>query len=188
MFEDKDIKIAGDKPSLNISKVDYPQSSEEFQIDRANGNIEKAKRLGTEIAEIFVKQCKKNDNLIDANEDSSSLSSQRILLLSFAATVGFECFCPGSVTANIAQNNFYDKLQQLDAGIYADSCDPGALSFYFLAFRSGNDNERRIGQTFAMVCGHDGDPIYQELGEALYCWFISQVEEKANKLKFEYRS
>jgi len=41
--------------------------------------------------------------------------------------------------------------------------------------------ERRIGQTFAMLCSHDGDPIYQELGEALYCWFLSVVRDAAEE-------
>ena len=45
------------------------------------------------------------------------------------------------------------------------------------------DIERRMGQTFAMLCSHDGDPIYQELGEALYCWFSSVVKTEAEKLK-----
>ena len=55
------------------------------------------------------------------------------------------------------------------------------FSFYYLAFRRGNDVERRIGQTFAMLCSHDGDPIYQELGEALYCWFLSEVKASAKE-------
>ena len=61
--------------------------------------------------------------------------------------------------------------------------DNGAFSFYYLAYRRGSEVERRIGQTFAMLCSHDGDPIYQELGEALYCWFLSVVKEEAENLK-----
>jgi hypothetical protein len=34
-----------------------------------------------------------------------------------------------------------------------------------------------------MLCSHDGDPIYQELGEALYCWFYSVVERTVKELK-----
>lgn len=184
MFDDNDIKIAGDKPSLSISGNNFPQSSEEFQINRANGNIDKAKQLGEEIAKALVKASEKENNFIDDSDEITSLSAHRIVLLAFAATVGFEISCPGRVTANTAQNVFYDKLQQLDPVIYAHSCDSGALSFYFLAHRSGTESERRVGQTFAMICGHDGDPIYQELGEALYCWFLGEVEETANKLKF----
>ena len=43
--------------------------------------------------------------------------------------------------------------------------------------------ERRIGQTFAMLCSHDGDPIFQELGEALYCWFTAEIRKIAQELK-----
>ena len=33
-----------------------------------------------------------------------------------------------------------------------------------------------------MLCSHDGDPVYQELGEALYCWFLSAVRKTATEL------
>ncbi len=187
LLDDNDMKIAGEKPSLSIKKESYPQSSEEFQNDRANGNIQKAKDLGEEVAKALISACKKEMQIIDDGDAESSLAAQRVLLLSFAATVAFERSCPGQVTANTAQNTFFDKLQQLDADIYEHSCDTGAFSFYFLAYRSGGDTERRIGQTFAMICGHDGDPIYQELGEALYCWFLGLVEDKAKKYEFKNR-
>ncbi len=187
MFDDRDIKIAGDKPSLSVENNSFPQTSEEFQINRANGNLQRAKVLGEEMAKALVLACQEESNMIDGGDESTSLSSHRILLLSFAATVGFERSCPDTVTANTAQNVFYDVLSELDENIYTHSCDSGAFSFYFLAYKSGNESERRVGQTFAMICGHDGDPIYQELGEALYCWFLGQVEDKANALEFVRR-
>ena len=67
--------------------------------------------------------------------------------------------------------------------MWQTATDNGALSFYYLSFRRGGEVERRVGQTFAMLCSHDGDPVYQELGEALYCWFTSVVKRKIEELE-----
>ena len=180
MFEDGDMKIAGEKPSKEIENAVYPLSGEEYQRERINGNIEKAKKLGQAIARVLVD----NSKSAISQEHEAAIESQKILLLSVTATTAFESFCPNQVTANTALNAFFDRLKALDEEIYEDCCDSGAYSFYFLAYKSGNDIERRMGQTFAMVCGHDGDPIYQELGEALYCWFLGVVKQSITDLQF----
>ncbi len=188
MFDDEDIRIAGDKPSQSINNTsNYPQNSLDFQTDRMNGNIDKAKLFGKEIADELISNCTENIISLDENDSDEAIKAQRILLLSFTATVSFELACPDTVTSNMAQNTFFDRLQAVSPDIYKNSCDTGAFSFYFLAYRSGNDSARRIGQTFAMICGHDGDPIYQELGETLHCWFKGLILEKAAKQDFIYK-
>ena len=107
---------------------------------------------------------------------------QRRLLLSFTATVGFEQFCRDDALCGIAQKSFIDTVKKTDPELYRSAGDTGAFSFYYLAYRRGSEIDRRIGQTFAMLCSHDGDPIYQELGEALYCWFLSAVRKSAKEL------
>ena len=105
----------------------------------------------------------------------------RRTLLSFTATVGFEQLSDNDAISGIAQKSFIDTVRTTDAKLYDTLSDTGAYSFYYLAFRRGNEVDRRMGQTFAMLCSHDGDPIYQELGEALYCWFLSVVKQAAKK-------
>ena len=106
---------------------------------------------------------------------------QRRMLLSFTATIGFEQLAKDDTLSGIAQKSFLDTIKKSDPELYGTSGDTGAFSFYYLAFRRGGDTERRIGQTFAMLCSHDGDPIFQELGEALYCWFLSIVKSSAQQ-------
>ena len=107
---------------------------------------------------------------------------QRRLLLSFTATVGFELCCNNDQLDGIAQKSFLDTLRKTDDELYRSSSDTGAFSLYYLAFRRGGDIDRRMGQTFAMLCSHDGDPIFQELGEAVYCWFLSEIRKYAREL------
>lgn len=176
MFGDNDIKIAGDKPSVDVEKNRTIENNGSFV---SKPQIENAKRIGKEVAEIYYSDVSKECE----NPDNAEMLIQRQLLLSFTATVSFERFIENDTLVGIAQKSFLDYLKSVNPNVYKASSDTGAFSFYYLAFRRDNDVERRIGQTFAMLCSHDGDPIFQELGEALYCWFSSEVKRIVNSAK-----
>lgn len=172
---DADIKIAGDKPSRDVKR--NKALAESKGIDKTAVN--NAKKWGEAVALEFIKDA------VGANVGDEipniEMVIQRRMLLSFTATVGFEQLSPDDSISGIAQKSFLDTVKKENNELYRTSSDTGAFSFYYLAFRRGGDTERRIGQTFAMLCSHDGDPIYQELGEALYCWFLSIVKQKAKE-------
>lgn len=177
MFSDKDIKIAGDKPSDSVKKNNTKPADEKRLSSQ---EIALAKRWGEAVAHKFIKDIV--DSEIGEKESNLEMISQRRMLLSFAASVGFETLCTDDTIGGLALKAFLDTVKKNDPKHYVTAEDNGAFSFYYLAFRRGNDVERRIGQTFAMLCSHDGDPIYQELGEALYCWFLSVVKNEAATL------
>lgn len=174
MNKDFDIKIAGDKPSKDI-KRNIEKSLLENGPDKIA--VKKAKEWGKLVALKFIEDAQSTANA-EANHE---LLIQRRMLLSFTATIGFEQLCGDDILSGIAQKSFIDNIKAESKAIYDTSGDTGAFSFYYLAFRRGNEIERRIGQTFAMLCSHDGDPIFQELGEALYCWFLSVVKNSAKQ-------
>ena len=116
--------------------------------------------------------------------DSDELDRQKLLLLCFTVLSSLETQCPAVCTVKIAKAAFFDALRAIDADLPDRSTDTGAFSFYYLSYRRGTEVDRRIGQTFAMLCAHDGDPIYQELGEAIYCWFYSVVNKKIKQAAF----
>ena len=172
VFNDNDIKIASDKPSKDIKK------SQSKQNDSTLANSEKYARAGDwgrRVAFEFINDTRLNPIGDDCDYE---MTVQRRLLLSFTATVGFEKYAIDDTACGIAQKSFLDALSKEDKKLFETAQDTGAFSFYYLAFRRGGDTVRRIGQTFAMLCSHDGDPIYQELGEALYCWFLDLTKEK----------
>lgn len=162
---DSDVKIYGEKKSS-------PSAPDEKKV--TSGQRAAAKKVGAAVAEQFLKDAENTS--VDENSDYSLLI-QRRLLLSFSATAGFEQYIGDDTLIGIAQKSFLDTIKRKSDDIYKTSSDMGAFSFYYLAFRRGSDTERRMGQTFAMLCSHDGDPIFQELGEALYCWFTSVVRK-----------
>lgn len=172
MNSDIDIKIAGDKPSEDIKKNRAISDASE---NHTKADIEKARKWGKAVALKFIEDA---NQTAEEEADYYEMLVQRRMLLSFTATVGFEQLSDDTLSG-IAQKSFLDTLRTADPEIYNTSADTGAFSFYYLAFRRGSEIDRRIGQTFAMLCSHDGDPIYQELGEALYCWFFSVVKNAA---------
>jgi len=175
LYSDNDIKIAGDRPSLEIKKRKEEQKNDNGPDKTA---IKNARAWGKAVALKFIEDSKTatNDDAID-----SEMLIQRRMLLSFTATVGFEQLIVDDTLSGVAQKSFLDTVRTFDAELYRTSGDTGAFSFYYLAFRRGGEVDRRIGQTFAMLCSHDGDPVYQELGEALYCWFLSVVNSLAKE-------
>lgn len=175
---DEDIKIAGDKPSKEIKMNKSPTQTAVHSASVTNA----AKEWGRLVAAKFIEDAKSNSN---AENFDYEMIIQRRLLLSFTATIGFEQFCNDDTLSGIAQKSFIDAVRVYDNDLYLTLSDTGAFSFYYLAFRRGGDIERRMGQTFAMLCSHDGDPIYQELGEVLYCWFLSIVKKSAITAKVE---
>ena len=175
MYSDNDMKIAGDKPSLEINKNQPAAPRKSLSSDE----IKNAKLWGEAVAKKFIKDI--SDSEVGERESNLEMLSQRRMLLSFAASIGFDEIS-NEALGGLAQKSFLDTLKANDPKHYVTAEDNGAFSFYYLAFCRGGDVERRIGQTFAMLCSHDGDPIYQELGEALYCWFLSVVKSSAEEL------
>lgn len=172
LFNDDDIKIASDKPSIDVNKNSNRGEEPIFDLQ----GTENAKKWGEAVAYEFIADDDKNRI---GDECDYEMTLQRRLLLSFTATVGFEQYASDDSLSGIAQKSFIDTLNKHGDYMPETTQDTGAFSFYYLAFRRGGDTVRRIGQTFAMLCSHDGDPVYQELGEALYCWFLSVVKKKS---------
>lgn len=170
MCDDNDIKIAGNRPSDDIKKNTIMQ-----EATPDSGSVVRGKRLGTAVANEYVKAL--NGKGPGGDESDAEMLLQRQILLSFSAQSGFEQFCSNGECVSAAKRAFFETLKTDYPELYRGATDNGALSFYYLAFRRQSEVERRVGQTFAMLCAHDGDPVYQELGEALYCWFTSVVKK-----------
>ncbi len=171
MMNDDDIKIAGNKPSEDI-KLNRQKEQGEISV---NGELsKKAKEIGKKVAEIFIADVESQN---DDTPENAVLIAQRKILLSFTATIGFEQYINDDTLIGFAQKSFLDTIKAQSIELYKSSCDTGSFSFYYLAYRREREVERRMGQTFAMLCSHDGDPIFQELGEALFCWFSSCVRD-----------
>ncbi len=170
LFDDSDIKIAGSRHNNKQTDISGEVVTEK--------EISLAKELGKNLSVRFLDAV--NNAFLEDNDDPQMLI-QRQVLLAFTVSVTLDEFCLNDTLAGIAEKSFLDALGNASAEISANCNDTGAFSFYYLAYRRKTEVDRRIGQTFAMLCAHDGDSIFQELGEALYCWFSSVVRDEISK-------
>ncbi len=179
LCEDQDMKIVGSLPTK--AENDSDAVAEEFAREKESGVLDRAKELGRRMVAEYKSAGGEFAFGADENEDAN-LSLQRQVLLAFVVTVGIDRYCASPLAAQTAHQRFFNDLKKDAPELYRELNENGAISFYYLAYRRGGEVERRMGQTFAMLCARDGDPVYQELGEALYCWFMSVVEQKSREL------
>lgn len=150
----------------------------ELDSAKRSGDLDKARALGQKLANKLLTRDADVLLGIEEHEDVAN----RINLLAFTATVGFEQHCRNSVVAAAAYGAFFEAIKRGDPALYDRLSDAGVYSFYYLAYRRGSEVDRRMGQTYAMLCGMDGDPVHQELGEALYCHFSALVKDEIEQL------
>ncbi len=169
---DEDIKI------FDSSAIKAQTNSQLTPKIESRDALDSARAIGFNLAE-SSNQAEKGFEL-DIND---SLLLQRRLLLCFAVSTSLEEYASSVQIARTALNTFYDTLKRSDPEFYDDIGSQGAMTFYYHAKRQNGDTVRRIGQTFAMLCGNDGDPVSQELGEALYCRYVNMVREHLEQFK-----
>ncbi len=174
MSNDDDIKIFDGSESY-----DNKLQSADCELPEHH-NLDKARRLGVALAGM-TKEAERGFEL-DINDE---LLLQRRLLLCFAIATALEDYSESIQYARTALNAFYDTIKRNEFDFYEDIGSTGSFSFYYLARRQGGDVERRIGQTFAMLCGQDGDPVCQELGEALYCQYTNMVRVQIKSMQMD---
>ncbi|HCC34121.1 MAG TPA: hypothetical protein DEQ02_00180 [Ruminococcaceae bacterium] len=178
--DDHDVKIFDGLTRHNakpVSSFDVSDIERELEAARESGKTDIARRLGRQLAMSLHEQ--KGLHRFGADDcDESTVGIQRKLLLAFCIDNCIDQAGLGSVLEGIVINSFYENLSRLDPALYNDIRQSGALSFYFLAGRRGGDSERHIANTFAMLCGYDGNHIFEEYGEALYSKFTATVAAK----------
>lgn len=157
--DDRDMKIAGDDfEPINETGADDGHEARLLEQEKENGNLSRARRLGAILA----------DEVSAVEGDSltadSALLTQRRILLAFAVEVGLDALLPNSLTAQTAQDIFYNSLRVTAPRFYDDLQASGAFSFYYLCVRDGRQVEEKVGETFASLCGKKGDPAYAPHG------------------------
>ena len=154
--DDRDMKIAGDDfEPVNEAGADVGHEAQLLEQEKENGNLSRARRLGA----------------ILADEVS-------------AVEVGLDALLPNSLTAQTAQDIFYNSLRVTAPRFYDDLQASGAFSFYYLCVRDGRQVEEKVGETFASLCGKKDDPAYARMGQELFRRFSGQVRNFVDTLEF----
>ena len=187
MANDNDVKIFDDTVNLSdfvpFDTETATAMMQQVAQEKQNGNLGKARRMGARLAEDIAAIDHATPPANGAAENAA-LMTQRRILLAFAAEVGLDAFLPNNLTAQEAQNIFYNNLHLTAPAFYDDLQDSGAFSFYYLCVRDGRHVERKIGETFARLCGMADSESYIRMGIDAYNRFMTQVKRMADSMNF----
>jgi glucose-6-phosphate 1-dehydrogenase len=185
--DDSDIKIFGATGDA-ADTVELLESAALLERQRNNGNIAKAKALGESLAELETDNTDKAtiEHLIAVDEANPGVLERQVrALLVFLAqnTLSEKLITP--LLSTCAVNAMYDKLIESSPEFYQSICDGVAATFYNLSLGRGDDVDTNIGESFAMLCGMEGDEVYTALGAKLYRRATDTIRNMIDECKFE---
>ena len=180
---DEDIKIYGkDTPS---DGPDFDSIAEKIDFNKANGNEEKAEKLG----EIFA-QLKPTDEGLCLLDPESGVSASVLyharVLITFLCGRAIKTEVRDSFLVDTARNSMYDYLKKNEPGYYKNLTDGAAYSFYRLALKKSGDASLLIGQEFAKLCSAAKDERIIALGQRIYTNTTAYAKAVIEKCEFKY--
>lgn len=187
--DDHDIKIfTSSQRSLEFAEAERVVA--ELERERQNGNLARARKLGARLAEEVAKIGEPENifgSLIGKDEDEQAQSTlqQRKFLLAFAIESSVAVYAPSKLIGTTILNTYYDILSTCAKDFYDTVSFAGAFSLYYLDLRRGVKVSRAIGETFAKLCGKEGDAAYEELGYELNRRFYETVRKLMSEADFQ---
>ena len=164
-MEDSDIKIFGAQPKPD-EEADELRLIRQMETQRANGNIDKAAKLGDYLSDIFLNEDELLRRLsaeVGALDYPAAVIHQIKILMFFAAEYCINRELPNTILKSTAINALYGNIKYGDAAFYEEFSDGGEYSFYYLAMRKETRNVlQEIGRTFSMLCGKEDFNLTEE--------------------------
>lgn len=181
-MEDSDIKIFGKKQAQSCD--DELRLISRMEEARANGNMDKAARLGDYLSDIFLKEeelLKRLESVVGKLDYPQPVQFQIKILMFFAAEYTINRVLPNTFLKTTAINALYNNIKDGDSAFYAEFSDGAEYSFYYLAMRKESPIViAEIGKAFAMLCGKEDDADFINLGKRMFnlvCEEVSAIIE-----------
>ena len=170
LFDDSDMKIVG-QPDYGSDTFDTISFLEESRKQHFNGNIQKARSLGSAIVSAFSYKAAPDEQVQLAEVCGVTLSDSSVLqmkqLTVFAAEYCLETYIPAALSS-VAIGAMYDVLEEVSPAFYQAMSASMAFTYYHLCLRENEDIADNIGKRFAVLCGKKGNPAYVQLGKQLF--------------------
>lgn len=187
-MSENDVKIYISKKELN-KNCEIVAAVNDVRIHRANGNIEKARRLGEALATINpTDEVDINTNLkehLAPKFFAQDILYQIKVLLVFACETLIQLELPVSILSTAAVTAMYEKMEKQTPGFYKNISNGAAFTFYYLALQKGGDLAKNIGEAFAMLCSVKNKESFVAAGETVWKIAVDHVEREIEKVKFE---
>lgn len=177
-FFDEDIKIADELPLFKFDiNADNEKTKQILEREKANGNLEKASRLGAALAgEVWSLEQISSVKEYDLTEDDGLLLQVRMLFC-FAVHVAADEYAKNNIISKKVLSVFNSALKDIAPDFYSELEDSGSFSFYYLEYRSHERDAMGIGKAFAMLSSREGEKAYEDFGERLYREYIEIIKK-----------
>ena len=170
LFDDSDMKIVGTADHC-ADTFDTISFLEESRKQHFNGNLQKARTLGSAIVSAFSYKAAPDEQVLLAQKCGVQLDDTAVLqmkqLTVFAAEYSLEKFIHTSLSS-VAISAMYDVLQAVSPELYKAMSSSMAFSYYHLCLREKGDLATNIGKRFAALCGKKGDAALIDFGRQLF--------------------
>ena len=157
--------------------------SKEYLRQKENGNLEKARLLGEQIAEFVTKE-EDFYGLSGMNElfVQEELQVRQLLCYAMIASLPGAIHIP--LVADAVESDFLQALKRHSPELYRQFAEGSSYTMYLLSKHRGREPELEAGKTFAVLCGLDSDAVTVEYGETLYSLTAFALSEMVKQTGF----
>ncbi|MBO5937128.1 MAG: hypothetical protein J6V06_04485 [Clostridia bacterium] len=185
-MSENDVRIYVSKKEMNKNASEFSGSFDAVMRQKANGNIDKARRLGAALATIaptgdgdgiFVNL---KDHLSPKFFVQDILYQIRVLLV-FACETLLQMELPTELLSTTAIASMYDAMEKDMPGFYNNIANGAAFTFYYLAIQKGGDISENIGEAFAMLCAVKNKDSFVLAGKTVWNIAVDIIEKEIEK-------
>ena len=189
-MSENDVRIYVSKKEMNKSAAEFAGNFDAVMRQRANGNIDKARRLGEVLATIaptddgdgiFVNL---RDHLSPKFFVQDILYQIRVLLV-FACETLLQMELPTELLSTTAIASMYNAMEKDMPGFYSNIANGAAFTFYYLALQKGGDISENMGDAFAMLCSVKNKDSYVLAGKTVWNIAVDIIDKEIEKAGIE---
>lgn len=185
--EDHDIKIFSP-----VKKAQEPEAvvlADEIKRQAVSGNLQKARALGTKLAESFREAAEKKELLnlsIDCGlaELTRNIKDQAIILSVFSAEYALNHYLPDPILSTTAVSQLYDTLTDDSPELYSNLLASTAFSFYYMNIDIKDADTDVIGKTFAALCDDDDNASLFCYGKTVFATSLDNYKAEIEAVDF----
>lgn len=185
-MSENDVRIYVSKKEMNKNASEFAGNFDAVMRQRANGSIDKARRLGASLATIaptgdgdgiFVNL---KDHLSPKFFVQDILYQIRVLLV-FACETLLQMELPTELLSTTAIASMYNAMENDMPGFYSNIANGAAFTFYYLAIQKDGDMSENIGEAFAMLCSVKNKESFVLAGKTVWNIAVDIIEKEIEK-------
>lgn len=187
-MSESDVKIYVSKKELNKG-ADLAGVFDSVIVHRVNGNIDKAKNLGTVLG--TVTPTGEEGLVVNVREHlapkyfAQDILYQIKVLLVFACETLLQLEIPSELLSSTAIAAMYESIQKNSPGFYKNISNGAAFTFYYLAIQKGGDVSDNIGEAFAMLCSVKNKEGFVAAGKTVWNLAVDIITKEIEKANFQ---